>query len=714
MIQNNPNLTQLVDQQNQQTMQYNFQQNPVDQNHQIIIHQQPNQMKQAIYPQQGGQIITQQPQYIQLQPIQTQNAIVQQGTKIIMQNNSPLRYSIVQQKPPQQMQQIQNQQGQIMQIQQAQNDQTPKFRPRVAFPQMRITRTINNSPQMQVQPSPQQQQQQTPRPRNQRMATPRLIRPVAQSPLQQQQQNTPQNSPQTARLIQTNRLTPNVNNGQQQQQQSFILVQQEGQHFLVSQPMNSGQNQAQITGTPNQQLVRTIINRKIEQSPHQQNQNQQNVNANQNFQMQNNESQEQNSNQQSEQVAPTTSTLIRKEGDCDDLEDSITATAISKGTRPEQPVNQMNNSMSNENFRRQSVPQQQTPQRVGIVRPMMTNQGIAINRLPVQRSPSLQIIRQRTPPRPQFQQQHGIRHELGINERESAKMLVILDNGEQRLITFTLPRETCTVQELLDQVGIEIGAESNIECIENPGSEIDYIVKVGNFGSRDTTEMTKAAENHIRQQAAQQKMTASQQQKTVQQQVNEPTKSPEPTTKLPPPKYVEGFYAVCSACGFSGSDHAKCERCHRIFTEDVKTVRMPSQLAPNTKIALIAGPPQQKLSIIKPNQDRKDQIEAIQKKHQLATAEAHRKQMSGRGRGGIHHLGNPGLMAARGRGRANTRKPIHHEIVTLSSDDETDSDGTKSHNSKSSGDKKDQEIVKKAFEPEIEDDVVSSKFKKIV
>jgi hypothetical protein len=376
MIQSNPNLTQLVDQQNQQTMQYNFQQNPVDQNHQIIIHQ-GNQMKQTIYPQQGGQIITPQPQYIQLQPIQTQNAIVQQGTKIIMQNNSPLRYSIVaQQKPPQQMQQIQNQQGQIMQIQQAQNDQSPKFRPRVSFPQMRITRTIN-SPQMQVQP-----QQQTPRPRAQsRMATPRLIRPVAQSPLQQQ--NTPQNSPQPTRLIQTNRIAQNINNGQQPQQQ-FILVQQEGQHFLVSQPMNSGQNQAQtqITGSPNQ-----------------------------NFQMQNNESQEQNSNQ-TEQVAPTTSTLIRKEGDCDDLEDSITATAISKGTRPEQSGNQINNSMSNENFRRQSVPQQQTPQRIGIVRPLMTNQGMALNRLPVQRSPSLQIIRQRTPPRPQFQQQqHGIRHD---------------------------------------------------------------------------------------------------------------------------------------------------------------------------------------------------------------------------------------------------------------------------------------------------------------
>lgn len=37
-------------------------------------------------------------------------------------------------------------------------------------------------------------------------------------------------------------------------------------------------------------------------------------------------------------------------------------------------------------------------------------------------------------------------------EPQSARMLILLQNGEQRLITFTLPKESCTVQELLEQV----------------------------------------------------------------------------------------------------------------------------------------------------------------------------------------------------------------------------------------------------------------------
>ena len=33
-----------------------------------------------------------------------------------------------------------------------------------------------------------------------------------------------------------------------------------------------------------------------------------------------------------------------------------------------------------------------------------------------------------------------------------AKVLVIMDSGEQRLITFEVPRENCTVADLLEQV----------------------------------------------------------------------------------------------------------------------------------------------------------------------------------------------------------------------------------------------------------------------
>lgn len=645
-----------------------------------------------------------------MQQIQPQNTVVQQGTKIIMPNNSnQIRFSIVQKS--QQQQQIHQNQGQVMQIQQQQQQQLPtldqsansvKLRPRTTFTPMRITRTI--TPQMQMQNIHQQ------RPRAPRFQHPRLVRPLPQSSMHQSQQQA--NSQQT-RIVQANignRLTQAVNTGQQQQQQ---LIMVDGQHFLLTQPLNIQQNQV---ASPHQ-IVRTIVTKRPESSPQAMN--------NQNFQQQQTQqlqqlpqqiledvNQQQSVNQQAEEMIPTTSTLPKKDGDCDDLEDSITATAIAKGTQSG------GGSASNEEFRRRSLNQQQqqaqTPQRVGIVRPIMIG---TINRSPIQRSSSLQIIRQRPPPqRPQLQQQQQQQYQPGLNhelnnavERESAKMLVILDNGEQRLITFTLPKETCTVQELLDQVGIEIGADSNIECIENPGSEIDYIVKVGHFASRDTTAMTKAAENHIRQQQAQQRLVQTPQRNSQQQQTitNEAAKSPE-LAKLPPAKHIEGFFAVCAACGFSGADHAKCERCHRIFTEDVKVVRVPTLLA-GKQTTLIPGPVQGIKVLNKgPNQERKDQIEAIQKKHQMATAEAQRKSLPmGRGRGLLPTMAM--TASGRGRGSRGPKKPVHTEIVTLSSDDESEgtSDGKKPH---SSNDKKAAVLTpRKAFEPEIEEDVVAGK-----
>ena len=46
-----------------------------------------------------------------------------------------------------------------------------------------------------------------------------------------------------------------------------------------------------------------------------------------------------------------------------------------------------------------------------------------------------------------------VQHQIQGNE---AKMLVILENGEQRLITFEVPKEDCTVQDLLEQVMVVI------------------------------------------------------------------------------------------------------------------------------------------------------------------------------------------------------------------------------------------------------------------
>jgi len=186
---------------------------------------------------------------------------------------------------------------------------------------------------------------------------------------------------------------------------------------------------------------------------------------------------------------PTTSTLPKKDGDCDDLEESITATAISKTTSTS-----TGSGLSIEECRKRQ--QQINPTaRVGIVKPIMNTQRPQLQ----QQQHALPTIRQRVNvQRPAFQQQPaGLQTKLEVRERESVNMLVIFDNGEQRLITFTLLKKTCTVQELLDQVGIQVGGDSKVKRIENFGSEIDYIVTVGNIATRDTAAITKAAEIHI-------------------------------------------------------------------------------------------------------------------------------------------------------------------------------------------------------------------------
>lgn len=624
------------------------------------------------------QVVTQ-PHYYQLQQIQQQPNIVQQGggTKIVMQGAQPgIRYSFVQKPPQQQVQQIalQNQVGQIMQL----NQQPQQIQTQV--PRQFTPRMLTSSAPMRIRVQSPGLQQQVIAMRPRAPKPPRIVRPTAQSPLNQQQVRP---APQGNKII------------------YIVQTQADGSQVLVPHSQYNQMNQP----PQHQQVVRMVQQKVVQKSPVQTQ-----YQTAQNQLTEINPQQPSQSQQQTDEThAPTTSTFTpKKDGDCDDLEDSITATAISKSARSEPPplTAQSGVTMTMEEARKRGI--QPNPSRVGVVRPIMNTAGNQL-RSPT-RNPALQVIRQRPAPRPQFQQP-GLNQELEVPERESAKMLVILDNGEQRLITFTLPKETCTVQELLDQVGIHVGADSNIECIENPGSEIDYIVKVGNFASRDTAAMTKAAENHIRQQQQRQQLINNQrnnilqhqqQQQVAQQSSTDLAKSKSPELKLPPAKYVNGFFALCAACGFSGSDHAKCERCHRIFTEEPKMVRMPqAQKGNNLTLQAIATSTQTQKVVTNrtTNIEKKDQIEALQKKHQIATA----RQNSARGRGGLLTS-----TARGGRSPRAPRKPALPEVVTLSSDDESDSGESKSSSSKTLAVKKEEKVFpKKYFEPEIVDDVVA-------
>lgn len=543
---------------------------------------------------------------------------------------------------PQQVQQIQVPSGHIMQI----NQQPQQHRPRLGTP----TRF-----QVRLGPQPQSQMisvsnQRTRNPRN------RFVRPTQTSTIQStQQQKPPQQGSKVYYLIQT-------------------------------QPEDGSQMPQLIQNSPQAQSVVRLIQQKVSPatSPPQQL-----------YQLPH--GQLNNSNQGLQQNQ--SQSLIGESGDCDDLEDSITATAISKASRSEPPPLHPQ-SISGEDYKKNIL--NPNSSRVGVVKPMINTTGNQI-RSPT-RNPALQVIRQR-PIQRQFLQQ-GVNLESEVAERESAKMLVILDNGEQRLITFTLPKETCTVQELLDQVGIKVGADSNIECIENPGSEIDYIVRqVGNFASRDTAAMTKAAENHIRQQQRQSNINqrnAPQNHQLISQ-ATESTKSKSPEPKVPAPKYVTGFYAVCAACGCSGIDHAKCVRCNRIFTEEPKVQRIPPNQQKHLNIQSIASSTQtQKIINEAKTTEKKDQMEALQKKHQISAA--HRQHLSTRTRGGLT------TSTPRVRAPKSKTKIVVPEIVTLSSDDESGSDESKSSAAKALALKKEDYVTKKPFEPEIVDDIVAGKF----
>lgn len=132
----------------------------------------------------------------------------------------------------------------------------------------------------------------------------------------------------------------------------------------------------------------------------------------------------------------------------------------------------------------------------------------AINQSSIRNETPLQNIRPPTVPLPPPFQQYALHQQLKVVKKDYviAKLLLMIDSGEERLITFTLPdKETCTVQAFLDQIGVKVEADCNIECIETPNSEIDYIVKIGNFASHDTeaviaAALEKLASYHIRQQ----------------------------------------------------------------------------------------------------------------------------------------------------------------------------------------------------------------------
>ncbi|XP_017065051.1 uncharacterized protein LOC108103858 [Drosophila eugracilis] len=78
-----------------------------------------------------------------------------------------------------------------------------------------------------------------------------------------------------------------------------------------------------------------------------------------------------------------------------------------------------------------------------------------------------------------------ISYEMVINrtepnqDRRSAKMMVVQAGGSQYFVTFTLPRASCTVHELLTQMNIPFDENTIIDCIPNIHGNIHIVVSVG-------------------------------------------------------------------------------------------------------------------------------------------------------------------------------------------------------------------------------------------
>ncbi|KAK9679974.1 Ulp1 protease family, C-terminal catalytic domain, partial [Popillia japonica] len=157
---------------------------------------------------------------------------------------------------------------------------------------------------------------------------------------------------------------------------------------------------------------------------------------------------------------------------------------------------------------------------------------------------------------------------------DSIRMLVLLSSGEQRLITFTLPKEQCTIQEILEQVGVSIDPETKIECNETNMNGINYIVTVTmpqHLSREQSIEETMEVEDTSFQSST---SSISKQPSPI------PEEPPKPPTPEPPkeqPKYIHGMLAVCTNCGYLSEDFNKCLRCKRKLPEDVKSIAAGDQ-----------------------------------------------------------------------------------------------------------------------------------------
>ncbi|CAL7933808.1 unnamed protein product [Xylocopa violacea] len=222
---------------------------------------------------------------------------------------------------------------------------------------------------------------------------------------------------------------------------------------------------------------------------------------------------------------------------------------------------------------------------------------------------------------------------------DTAKMLVMLSSGEQRLITFNIPNEDCTVQDLLEQANIVFCGKTSVSLVSDPTLGINYIVEAGP-GAVSSQEMS---DNDSSQDNSASNLDNSH---------SSPDENSNPVQQNEEPIYIEGMLAVCSHCGISSMDFNRCLRCKRKLPKDVKTIPMTM------------GMQEKKETMIS--------VDTFYKKNNERNSSAK-----------LEKLERDGSVYKRGRGRgrgASRSRPIHKEpeCLTISSDEEEEGKTKKS------------------------------------
>lgn len=150
--------------------------------------------------------------------------------------------------------------------------------------------------------------------------------------------------------------------------------------------------------------------------------------------------------------------------------------------------------------------------------------------------------------------------------------------------------------------------------------------------------------------------------------------------KEPPPKLIKGFLAVCSNCGLTGYDHAKCQRCKKVFTGPPRRIPEPDKPMvsphPPPLVPTASSTPMHKVMAGPVSGgDPKSGGISLQKKLSGSSL-GNMLSVRGSGRGGVAARGGRG----RGRGASSKYQDVEPVVFTLSSDDEDHDAGDKSKN----------------------------------